>query len=403
MFNRERWLPLRQLPDEGAPGGEVADVGGEVPAPPSGPGSGRSDLRQQLEKNFETDRKAAEKQEAPAKGKGKTPKRVAGGAEVEPEAPVAAAEGAEAAPEAEAEAAPPQPTVAAPEGFSKEAKAEWAKTPPAVQAAVAKREADMAKGVEELKGKYKDIDTALQPHVEAIRRTGHSPAEAVSQLFAWFQALSGNPVAAFPALAKSFNMDLGAILQAAQSQQQPQPQQGQQPAGDVPPAMQKYINDMQQELGLLKQQFGQELTGLKSTFQQQSEAKTQEILTNWSKDKPHFEAVRGLMAQFIQSGAVPLKNGQVDLDGAYDMAIYASPDVRTQVLTAQQEAAKKAAAAKVEAERKAQQAQADKARKAGVSVGGGAPGVPGAPSGKPTGKRKTVRESIMEAREQLIE
>jgi hypothetical protein len=400
LFREERWLPLRQIADEGTPGGEVADTGAEVTPPPSGPGSGRSELRQQLEKNFETDRKAADAREKPT-AKGKAPKRVAGGAELEaPEATPEVVEGAEAAPEGEVETKAAAPVAPAPEGFSKEAKAEWAKVPAAVQQAVAKREADMAKGVDELKGKYKDIDQALQPHAEAIRRTGHSPAEAVSQLFAWFQALSTNPVATFPALAKSFGQDLGAILQAAQGQQA---QPGQPQAGDIPPALQNYINDLQAQLGQMKQSFSQELTGLKSTFQQQSEAKTQEILTNWSKDKPHYESVRSLMAQLIQSGAVPLKNGQVDLDGAYDMAVYAMPDVRTQVLSAQQEQVKKEAAAKQAAERKAQQDQADKARKAAVSVGGSAPGAPGTVGGKPTGKRKTVRESLMEAREQLTE
>ena len=406
MFERDRWLPLRQVPDEGAPGGDVATEAPAEAPQPSGPGSGRSELRQQLEKNFETDRKATEKA-AKAPAKGKTAKRVAGGAEIEaPEATEQPAEGTEAPVEGTEGQPAPQATVAAPEGFSAEAKAEWAKTPPNVQAAIVKREADMAKGVEELKGRYSEIDKALQPHMEAIRRHGQTPAKAVEQLFAWFNALAVNPSMAFPALAKSFNLDLNQILAANQQPgQQPQPDgkdQAAQPAGNVPPEIQKYISDMKNELASIKQAFSQEITGVQSQVARQAEEKTNEVLMMWAKDKPHFDAVRQTMASLIQSGTVPLKDGQVDLDGAYDMAVYGMPDVRAKVLAEQAEAQKKAAAEKVAAEKKAQQEQANKARKTAVGVAGGAPGVPGLPGAKPA-RKKTVRESIEEARQELAE
>lgn len=403
----ERWQPLRQAPDEGTPGIETPETP-EAP-PPSGPGSGRSELRQQLEKNFETDRKSTEKREAAAKGKPKAPRRVAGGAEIEPAtAPEGAAEAAEAPVEGEGTPEGQQAAVQAPEGFSAEAKAAWAETPPTVQAAIVKREADMTKGVEDLKNKYKELDSAIAPHMEAIRRVNQTPAKAVEQLFAWFQALSANPKVAFPALLQSFQQKPEDIFGpgVAQGQAQPgqpvQPAAEAQPAGDVPPAVQKYINEMQAKLEQFNQAFTQKFGNLEQTFAAQSQAKTDEQLALWSKDKPHFEAVRQLMANLIASNAVPLKNGQVDLDRAYEMAIYADPTVRTQVLTAQQEAAKKAAVAKAAAEKKAQQEAADKARKTAVSVSGAAPGAPGTP-GKPTGKRKTVRESLNEAMEQLQE
>lgn len=409
MFDLERWQPLRQVPEDSAAAGGSVEGGaeGEVPAaPPSGPGSGRSELRQQLEKNFDTDRKAAEKAEAPAK-KGKTPKRVAGGAEIaEPEAAAAGAEAVEGAAEGQGEGEQQPTAVAAPEGLSAEAKAEWEKTPVAVQQAIVKRLADSAKGVEELKTKYTDLDKALQPHMEAIRRVGRSPAEAVSQLFSWFQALQANPTVAFPALAKSFGRDI------AEFAGQPKPQPGQEKPAEgavdpttqaaLPPEVKAYIGQLEGKLGQLEQAFTQKIGSVENALTQQSQAKTDEVLAMWSKDKPHFQEVRELMANLIASGAVPLKEGQVDLDRAYDMAVYASPDVRTKVLAAQQEEQRKAAAAKVAAEKKAQQEQADKARKAAVSIGGSAPGVPGAP-GKPTGKRKTVRESIEEARAQVAD
>ena len=367
--------------------------------PVDGPGSGRSKLRSQLEKNFDTDRKATEAATA-KKPIAKTAKRVAGGAEIVGDG-AEIVEGTETPTDTEKTT----PETTPPEAFSKEAKAEWAKVPPTVQAAILKRETDTTKGVEELKNKYKDIDTALSPHMEAIRKHGHTQGQAISQLFGWFQALAGNPDVAFPALAKSFNYDLAKFAPKPAATPDPAATAaaaGTQPAGTVSPEVQKYIDAVKAEVEQLKQAFGQELTGLKGTFQQQNEAKTNEILMSWAKDKPHFEAVRALMAQLIQSGAVPLKEGQVDLDGAYDRAIWANPEVRTLIQAEQLAAAEKERKAKADAALKKQQEEVTKARKAGVSVGGTAPGEGGitTATGK-RGKGHSVRESSMAAREEL--
>lgn len=403
----ERWLPLRQVPEEtGAAGGTEAPASeAPVETPPSGPGSGRSELRQQLEKNFETDRKAVEKAEKATK-KAKAPKRVAGGAEItEGEAPEAGAEAVEGAAEGEGSQQAEQTAVPAPEGLSAEAKAAWGQVPAPLQQAIAKRLEDSAKGVAELKEKYAELDAVIAPHMDVIRRNNQTPAKTVGRFFDWFQALAANPDVAFPALAKSFGHDIAKFAAvAAQQQQQPQPGNGADAvAGAVSPEVQKYINDLQAKVDTLQNAFTQKIGAVETALTQQTEAKTNEVLAMWSKDKPHFESVRQLMANLIASGAVPLKDGQVDLDTAYDMAIYANPQVRSDVLKAQQEAARKAAADKAAAEKKAQQEQADKARKAAVGLSGSAPGAPGAPGSKPTGKRKSVRESIMEAHKELTE
>lgn len=387
--------------EAGTPEPEITEVdSGTPPERDDSQDLNKSSVRKSLEKaqdevrkNEETARKGDKKEKT-----GKQPRRVAGGAELSEETP----ETADAeTPEADAEVTPEQPATAAPEAFSKEAKAEWAKVPPTVQAAVLKRETDVARGVEELKGKYKDLDTALTPHMPAIRQNGHTPAQAVTQLFSWFQALAGNPDAAFPALAKSFGYDLAKLVPQAQAAPAGA-QEGAQPPAPIPPEVQRYIDDMRKQVDELKTVMGQQLGEVKTTFQRESEAKTNEVLMNWANGKTHFEKVRGLMAQFIQSGAVPLKNGQVDLDGAYDMAVYANPEVRAAVLAEQQAAADKARKDKAAADQKKTQEAADKARKAGVSIGGGAPGAAAAAS-RPKGKGKSVRDSIMEAREQLTE
>lgn len=367
--------------------------------PADGPGSGRGVLRKQLETNVATERTAREKREAapPAAKRSvraKAPNHQEPEEEPELEAPevVEGAEGAEGdgiiTPEAVVEAAP--------EGFSKEAKAEWAKTPAPVRAAMVKREQDMANGVNEIKKRYADIDQVLAPRMQAIRQNGHTPAAAVNQLFSWMEALSNNPKQAFPALAQSFKFDLRSLTGAA-----PAPAAGEQPEGEVPPAVQAYINGLEQKMQTM---FGTLKSDYTTQLQNQSYAKTQETLDTWAKGKPYFEEARQLMAHLISSGAVPvLPNGSADLDKAYDMALYALPDVRAKVLAEQEQARVKAAADKRSAEKAAQDKQAALARKAaGGALQSGAPGNP-VQAGKKPAKGKSVRESLMEAREQLAE
>lgn len=374
--------------------------------PVDGPGSGRSEIRKQLEKSVESVRKSEPREENRRPNARTTPKSRAR-QEMEEQEQETPAEPAEAeAPEQDA-----QSETKAPDGWTKEAKAEWANVPAQVQAAVLKREADVAKGVQELQKKYTDIDQALQPRMEVIRRHGHTPAQAVNQLFAWFEALSANPGVAFPALANSFKYDLRTIPGIIPQQQQaaPQAQQAQEPAktqvdpATIPPAVETYVKTLEQKIAELQQGFSTQIGQLSSSFQQQSQAKTEEILTNWAKDKPYFEDVRRMMAHLIASHAVPpLPNGTADLDRAYDMAMYALPDVRGKVLADQQKTQADAAKAKANAEKAAQQAAADKARRASGSLSQGAPGNPVAPQGKNT-KKKTVRESIEEARAELAD
>jgi hypothetical protein len=401
----DKWNPVFS-PDVEVGAAEPAAEAPPVPmneAPADGPGSGRGAMRKEIEKSVETVRKGERREAAPKKYVSTARKN----AEEQGTAP------AEEAAPAEGEEVVAEPETAAPEGWTKEAKAEWANLPPQVQAAVSKREVDMAKGVEEIKKKYAEVDKVLQPRLDVIRQHGHTPAQAVNQLFAWFEALGSNPVVAFPALAQSFKFDLRSIpglipqLQAQQPVGQPtapgQPAAEEQSAGEMPVGMQKYINEINQRLEALQQGFASQLGQLNNSFQQQSQAKTEEILANWSKDKPHFEEVRKMMAHLIQSQAVPpLPNGAADLDKAYDMALWAQPEVRAQVLVDQQKAAADAAKAKQAAEQKAQQDQAAKARRAqGGSLSASAPGSPALPAkGK---KGKTVAESIRDSIAELSE
>lgn len=386
--------------------GAETEVEGGAPPPaeviekPSGPGSGRSQLRQQLEKGFDDARKA----DAPRKADGKFTKGSKIGErvkatpneeiedQVDPEEAVEAEEGAEGTPEPEGQEAVP-----APASLSKEARAEWAKTPKTVQDAIIKREADVAKGVEALKANYAELDRVLAPRIETLKRAGHKPAEAVNQLFAWFEALSANPDVAFPALAQSFKYDWqkNAQPQKTNGQAAPQPQ-------DIPPALQQYVAGLEQKLAKLEGSVSEQLGSLQNNFATQSQNRTNEMLASWAKDKTHFEAVREKMARLIGAGVGLKEDGSVDLDTVYDEAVYANPGTRKLILSEQQAKAEADRKTKIEKEKQAQQAQADKARRTAVGLGTGAPGAPAVPGIKPKAK-KSVRESILEAKEELTQ
>jgi len=396
-------------------------AGGAPPPPPErespqreGRGSGRSDIRKELEKGFEEQRKAqvpTGREQREDKGRDRRTGQYTSRARQEADEPEGApAEGAEA-PEAQE-----APETAAPEAWSREAKEVWADLPPQVQQAVLKRETDTAKGVEALKNQYKDIDGALASRQELIRNTGHTPAQAVNQLFLWFEALTadvervkrGIPAQAFPALAQSFGLDPRIAYAAYAQQAQPQQAQTQQrpaaqgdgaaapAAPEIPPQLQEWWQGQLQQLGsVLGQRFG----SIEQQMQQQGLSKANEVLDIWSKGKPHFDEVRMTMAQLLQSGMVPaLPNGNADLDKAYDMALYALPEVRAKVLADANKAAETQRKAKEAAERKAQQEQADKARRAAVALSPSAPGAQPQPERK---KGKSVRESLSEAMEEL--
>jgi hypothetical protein len=403
---------------EAVPQTPPPDAGGAGEAATPEPRDGKTEklsIRQSLERGF-ADAKLQDPAQKPApkapKAKDK-PARAADEMRAEAEG-AQPAEGEAPAGEAAETPAETAPKTAAPAAWPKEAKETWAALPPAVQAAVLKRETDVQKGVDELKGKYAEIDGAIAPHIDAIRRHGHTPAQAVNQMFSWFHALAGNPDVAFPALLRSFNFDPRRLVPQQQQQpvaqpgnQQPQaaavgadgkPIAAAQPADAVPPAVQNYINQITNKLSQLENAFSQKIGAVENTFQQQSEAKTQEVLMNWAKDKPHFEKVRVLMSQLIASGAVPLKDGRVDLDGAYDAAIYANPEVRGSLQAEQQKAAQAAQIAAAAKEKAAQQAAADKARKTNVSLAPSAPGQAPAPKAK---KGRSVRESLKDAMEEL--
>lgn len=381
------------ISDVGSDGG--GDAGGDVEGgdPSEGAGEEGSESGKPLSVREEI-KKAMREAATPEQGQQQQPKPKGKKAAAPKTAPV---EGQQQTPAL-------QSAIAAPERLSKEAKAEWDKTPEPVKQAFIKAEQDMQRGVDELKGKYALIDKALAPHQDAIRQMNASPGEAVDRMFLWFKALSQSPVNAFPQLAKSFGMDWNKIVaatgQQAGGQQQPQTQQekDQQTATvQQSPEYQQLataFTNLQRELNEIKTGFG----SMKQDVETQNYNKTRDNLNLWSQGKEYYEEVRNEMAQLLQMGVVGYNDkGQVDLDKAYETAIYMNPTVRAKVLAKQQQADQQVQQQSAAAATTAQAGQVAKAKKAAVSLPvGGAPGAGGTAISKQQAPRKgmSVRESL---------
>jgi hypothetical protein len=126
------------------------------------------------------------------------------------------------------------------------------------------------------------------------------------------------------------------------------------------------------------------------TFQQhvnsQQQQQVNDVLAKWPADKPHYERVRRMMGQLIQTGVVPLKDGSVDLDGAYEVAVRMDPELHNQIISE-----------RVAGDRRALSERAQKAKRAGVSMAPSSPGAGASAAAAKRPKGRSVRESLYDA------
>ena len=262
---------------------------------------------------------------------------------------------------------------APPQSWDAKSKQLWNQLPEAARAMIHRREVDSARGVEQLRAQYRELDEAIAPDLPTIRQFGHSPASSWKQMMHWFKSLQANPDVAFPALAKSFNYDLSRVVQRQQAD----------------PAQQQAAYLQQ----IIDQQIQQRIAPLAQTFEQQQAAHANQILAEFSKDKPHFERVRAAMAHLLTSGIVPLTpEGNVDLSRAYETAIWQDPEIRNELLAEQRAA-----------ERTKQKEQAQRARYAGSSLGSSSPGAAATSAARSRSRAepsaKALKTRMSEARE----
>jgi len=292
-----------------------------------------------------TDPAAAETAEAPAAERPRNERgqfiKADGTVDTEAEAatPVPDADQVSEQPDTPSTASGPPPFLSA------EAKAEWAKTPSAIQAALIKRDADANEGGRRWSEEKRAYDEMLAPVREQAQRAGVDEREGLNRLLSASAFLERDPANAIAWLAKTYGVDL--------SKPNDNPKQ---PASQPDP---QFVQ-LHQKVQTLEQSIAQrERTEAQSAIQQFASAPGHE----------HFETVKSAMGQLIASGQAK------DLNDAYEKAIWTDPTIRPQLIAAQ--------TASAEAARRAKEKEtADRARRGAISSNGSPAGA-GAPVPKP--------------------
>lgn len=209
------------------------------------------------------------------------------------------------------------------------------------------REEEMRKGIEPLlpKAQFADrIQKVMQPYEQTIRGLGIEPEAAVEALMRADHTLRTAPLeqkkAYLAQLASQYGINLGEVDPSLQ-----------------PAQIDPTVYQLQQELTNVR--------GQVVSWQQQQEANQQAQLNAeieaFSRTADHFEEVRPIMIQLLNSGVV------TDLKGAYEKAIRLDDNLFSEIQKAQQgqdDATKRAAADKA----------AKIAKAAAVSVRSSTPG-----------------------------
>lgn len=279
----------------------------------------------------------------------------------------------------------------APVAWTKEARQDWNSLPDRAKREIIKREQDMARGVESLKARYAPIDQAAAKYRAPLSRTGLNDYQAVDTALGWLVNLADGQLPVqnrtqHAAMLVNQLVNIGAIdpnlmlqqlgIQAEVPQQQPQ--------YVTPQQVSQLVNN---QLIARDQQAAVELDN----------ARTVSLYQNWRRDKPHIDAVEPYVLSLLTANpatgqaVIPLSQNNDDaaklqrLDQAYQQAIWAHPDIRTQL---ERDRIKQIA--------NAQQAEVNRARRASGSVSTSAPGTQIGRRAAPQ-RGLSVRESLKQA------
>ena len=285
-----------------------------------------------------------------------------------------------------------------PTSWAKEAQDAYDSLPEVVRAAIEKREAEIEKGSKTYSDSKKELeayDRLIDQYAPDHKQLNLTKPQVVERVMLWFNALRHPTKAvaldAFKQLAKNFNFSPDELQSAfGGTQAAPQPAAGTtQPtttqAQNVSPEVQTAIQKLEKEIAQLRE-------GQTSVAQKAGK----DYVDNWAKDKPHFEKVKQSMHAILSSGQVPLKDGNLDLDTAYAMAVRQDEELYQEQIAS--EIAKKQAELlenqKSEAQRKAD--EIEKSKKAAVSLRTGA-SLGSQPATKKPNNKASPRDSILSA------
>jgi hypothetical protein len=236
------------------------------------------------------------------------------------------------------------PAINPPAGWTAAEKAEWSKLPPAIQAAVDRREQEISRGGQQWSEEKRRYEAVLAPVAQAFKARNLSVEDGLNRLLGAQDYLDRDPAGAIAWLAQSYGVDLQNLEST--------------PSAPQAPRFDPMVQQLQQQTQYLESQLNGFL-----------QSQTLGVIEQFAQGKPHYADVEGDLVNIIPmvKAANPGATPQEVLEKAYDQAIWSNPNVRAKLIAEQaaQEQAKQAEALK---------AKAAQAQKAAVSIKGSSNG-----------------------------
>ena len=230
-----------------------------------------------------------------------------------------------------------KPAFDIPTSWSAEMKAKLASLPPEHAEVIkyaAQRDKEqgdaIARAGQQVKA-FEPIGKVIEQFSHVFQKNGLQPHEGIARMMAVNEMLEANPEAAVREIAKAYGVNLQGNAEQNASPDNPR------------------IAELEARLAKAESH----LTAQQRQRINDDNAALAREIADFAKDKPHFEAVRKVMAGLMQSGAAE------SMKDAYEQAIYADPTIRQSLQADAQKAA--------EDKRKAEEAERlAKAKKAGA-------------------------------------
>jgi hypothetical protein len=219
-----------------------------------------------------------------------------------------------------------------PKSLKLEMKAHWEKAPPELRQAIAQREADFERGINNYKSRdaeAKSITDLFQPYEWMLRNENATPATAIAPLLQTAALLrTGTP-----------QQKSQAVAQMIQQFQIPLDQVASHFNGQTPQPQDNHYNQLAQQV----QQLTQHITQSQYEAQKQNESRALSVIQQFASDpaNAHFEAVQDRMLQLLQApnilGDTSNMGEREKLQLAYETAVRLDPSISQQMFAQQQQ------------------------------------------------------------------
>jgi hypothetical protein len=277
----------------------------------------------------------------------------------------------------------PGPKDEAPKSWKPATKAKWAGLDPEIKAEVHRREAEMVRSFGEnaqARELHKNFSEVIRPYEGRIRATGHTPLQAINELFRCDHVLSFAPMAQRAKLMAVLIKDYGIDIRALDSAIAGEP--------DQDPVTTRVEQMVQQQLAPLREFLGQQQQTAK--FREQAlHQEAEKKVTDMASDSkyPHFETVREDMADLVDLFSA--RGVYLTPDQAYTRAVAMNPELAAQAAAQQQSRQQRQNANRANG-------RAHQALRASSSVSSSPSGTPGPGSSSPPSLRDTIEAAFDE-------